>query len=448
MFLLFFLLRERVSIDRILGVSPNTKSQYLRSLKWTKKVFVCFDKSKTISIDRVNDGYCDCPDGSDEPGTNACGTGVFYCRNRGSIPKEIPKWMVGDGVCDCCDGSDEANNTHANCEDVCGSIAKKTQTFRQNLSNLTTHGAKLRAKYSERGRLELSVRRKQYQFVQDAKIKILRAAALVEQIHWEIINEEDSEISMVSLRNTMAELEHTFDENFKTEMNLRKGGRKIKEKENHRGRFNLKKRAKRFFNVETCIIQLPDFSAVFERMENAYELCKEFYEAFKRGVDPEQSDSKFNKLTSLTVKLENQTAKIADRMALDFGPDKEFLPLYKQWYYFEKDDYYIEFFPYCNCTKREQRSGKLILNMGHYNSSKPFRWRFTEGDFCRRDRHSLEVRLHCRMKDEILNYHEFEGCYSRLDFGTPGACTPDYLRRVNQMNAETLDEWARDSGLY
>ena len=124
MFLLFFLLVEKVPIDRILGVSPSTKSQYLRSLKWTKQVFVCFDKSKTIPLDRVNDGYCDCPDGSDEPGTNACGIGIFYCRNKGSQPKEIPKWMVGDGVCDCCDGSDEANNTHAKCPDLCGSIAK------------------------------------------------------------------------------------------------------------------------------------------------------------------------------------------------------------------------------------------------------------------------------------------------------------------------------------
>lgn len=83
------------------------------SNKYSQK-FKCFKSGKEIPFDRVNDNYCDCEeDGSDEPGTNACGNGVFYCKyqhrhktGRGAY-MSIPSSRVNDGICDCCDASDE-----------------------------------------------------------------------------------------------------------------------------------------------------------------------------------------------------------------------------------------------------------------------------------------------------------------------------------------------------
>ena len=34
----------------------------------TSKDFTCFDGSLTVPFNSVNDDYCDCADGSDEPG--------------------------------------------------------------------------------------------------------------------------------------------------------------------------------------------------------------------------------------------------------------------------------------------------------------------------------------------------------------------------------------------
>jgi protein kinase C substrate 80K-H len=100
----------------------------------------------------VNDDYCDCPDGSDEPGTSACahlsrlspstsgdhpanqGLNLtpalpgFHCKNKGHQAAYIPFQRVNDGVCDydiCCDGSDEwARVGGTKCEDRCKEIGK------------------------------------------------------------------------------------------------------------------------------------------------------------------------------------------------------------------------------------------------------------------------------------------------------------------------------------
>lgn len=362
----------------------------------------------------------------------------------------IPKWMVGDGVCDCCDGSDEADNPHANCEDMCGAVRRRSIQFRANLTNMTIEGGKLRSKYSERGRLELNVRRKQLQHVSVQKTKVTRAADLVEQIYWEMRGGGESPQMMNQLGLTLAELEKDMSEVEATEKNLRKGSRKIKEDIPHYGRFNLAHRAKLNFNVENAICWLPDFSYVLYRLKTAYDICKNFYKAFRMNNEPDHPTAAFNKLSAITSKIENATAKVESVISMDFGADKEFLPLYKQWYYFEQDDYYIEFYPFQNATKSWKRRDSQPFFIGKYNRSEPFRWLFSEGSSCGAHMAptGMEVRLHCRMKEEILAFKEWSKCQFRMDFGTPTVCVEDYKRRVENMDDVTLDAWAKDAGLY
>ena len=84
------------------------------------ETFSCLQSgtAKQLPLSALNDEYCDCDDGMDEPGTAACASmpgarASFWCGGvpaaaRALLPAaQIPTARVGDGVCDCCNGSDE-----------------------------------------------------------------------------------------------------------------------------------------------------------------------------------------------------------------------------------------------------------------------------------------------------------------------------------------------------
>lgn len=67
-------------------ISPN-RIHFVGTLKNDKKYIpningriLCDMDSFEIDVTKVNDDYCDCPaDGMDEPGTNSCKNGRFFC---------------------------------------------------------------------------------------------------------------------------------------------------------------------------------------------------------------------------------------------------------------------------------------------------------------------------------------------------------------------------------
>ncbi|KAJ2914464.1 hypothetical protein MD484_g5925, partial [Candolleomyces efflorescens] len=108
---------------KLLGVHPTALSKYTpsKSNTWT-----CLDGSKQISWDAVNDDYCDCSDGSDEPEP------------------------------DCCDGSDELPGV---CKDICKQVGEDYRKKRDEELKLRRTGAKIRSTYiafahKEKKRLE------------------------------------------------------------------------------------------------------------------------------------------------------------------------------------------------------------------------------------------------------------------------------------------------------
>ena len=110
------------------GVRPGDRVKYPVS-----GTFTCLDGSQSIDSDQINDNFCDCADGSDEPGTSACPQGSFYCLNVGHEGKAVPSSRVNDGICDCCDGSDEWRDQER-CENTCRADA--LEAFRGQIARI------------------------------------------------------------------------------------------------------------------------------------------------------------------------------------------------------------------------------------------------------------------------------------------------------------------------
>ncbi|VDN99032.1 unnamed protein product [Rodentolepis nana] len=138
-----------------LGVHPSNAPFYIAS-----KPFTCLDKSATIPWHKVNDDYCDCLDGSDEPGTSACPDMKFYCANDGHVGVFIPSGYVNDMVCDCCDGSDEYNG-RTNCNNTCSTLAREKEELLKRKREDFEFGHKIYNEYVTKKAIELEEEAKQ-----------------------------------------------------------------------------------------------------------------------------------------------------------------------------------------------------------------------------------------------------------------------------------------------
>ena len=119
MLLLTFLLSLSVPVPaqatEVKGVHPSSYPKYVPT---SSNLWSCLDGSRSIPWSAVNDDYCDCRDGSDEPGmtpcnrpirtystltlhlgTSACPNSSFFCPNIGHVGASISATRVNDGLC-------------------------------------------------------------------------------------------------------------------------------------------------------------------------------------------------------------------------------------------------------------------------------------------------------------------------------------------------------------
>ncbi|XP_017857976.1 PREDICTED: glucosidase 2 subunit beta [Drosophila arizonae] len=166
----------------------------------------CIDGSKTIPFTQINDDYCDCADGSDEPGTAACSNGQFHCLNTGHQSVDIPSSQVQDGICDCCDGSDELEESQ--CENTCVALGAAAAIQRRNEAELHMKGAEKRQEMINRGkqlkadrsarRSELNARIKEQELLKTEKEHLKATAEALESEAVEAFKEQQRELDAVT----------------------------------------------------------------------------------------------------------------------------------------------------------------------------------------------------------------------------------------------------------
>ncbi|XP_077186055.1 glucosidase 2 subunit beta isoform X2 [Paroedura picta] len=156
-------LASPVEVKRPRGVSLTNHHFYDET-----KPFTCLDGSATIAFDRVNDDYCDCKDGSDEPGTAACPGGRFHCSNAGFRPQYIPSSRVNDGICDCCDTTDEYNSGVV-CENTCKEMGRKEREALKQMAEVAREGFELKKALMEEASKRKEEKQRKLSELQDGK---------------------------------------------------------------------------------------------------------------------------------------------------------------------------------------------------------------------------------------------------------------------------------------
>ncbi|KAF4616007.1 hypothetical protein D9613_011454 [Agrocybe pediades] len=211
---------------KTLGVSPDLISKYSPSKSNTWK---CLDGSKEIPWSAVNDDFCDCTDGSDEPGTGACPNTQFYCQNAGHIGAFIPSSRVHDGLCetDCCDGSDEKPGV---CPNNCKEIGEAYQKKRNAELKIQRAGAKVRSSYiafahQEKKRLQAEVDKLEEQIKEKEKEvdRLHDIAERAESLSQEALEHKKKSPlyqAMINQQNALKSLKREYEKHLEREKSL------------------------------------------------------------------------------------------------------------------------------------------------------------------------------------------------------------------------------------
>lgn len=459
-------------IDPLLGV-PESKRDLYRN---EGGVWKCLNTSQYISFSRINDDWCDCEDGSDEPGTSACNNGVFYCKNLEHLSRFIPSSYVNDGICDCCDGSDEyQHNFH--CENTCEEEHKKYSQELAKKDHIYKKGSKIRQEWAKKlvsldkdldneirdisNRLRNAIRENQ----ESKKAKIFEnlktfqtgnisfPTVLNEKIHGIFENHKDKLSSFMYLwrdkidlfDEILKNLEKLHDEDpsnivlndvissleeLKSDMDFENNGydEYIEELKNEYNKvFEFIQREYHLFLLKERSF-LDSIEYWIRRKINQ---IKRYLISYKILVDDEKNDSQiiddYYSSGESNQKIDELREELSKKELLKKEKSKSF-----NIYYAVKDEtitykfkdyvYEFSFLKDAYQISNNDRNRILLGSFSHFDGNNKLYYH--NGERCwNGPSRSAIIELSCGVKNELISVMEYQRCVYFMKILTPGACT-------------------------
>ncbi|KAL0210360.1 hypothetical protein RCL1_004796 [Eukaryota sp. TZLM3-RCL] len=391
---------------------------------YASDVFVCIEGSTTIPNSFLNDGFCDCPDGSDEPETGVC-AGLsspdlpgFYCPRIPLGGTYISFSKVNDGIQDCCDCSDEFLST--TCTNTCRPLAEaKMSQLTTEYNNYKT-ALDAKNKLNEQGKILLESAK---QSLLQLKTKKEQLAELSKKV--DLIAEDEAKILEKDENN---ELNGIFDEGSQetSSENLilnREIELMISQLEIDINRITMSSPIKITRRISKKISKMMDWVA-------------NIFKYFKRRQDfskiPQESSlqSKVSRIDQEINKKEKFFNKFVEVAEMQ-GIGQNWLNLIEESLTFSQSKYNYEIKLFDSATQSENN---MKISLGLFQSFDPSSslFLFENGERCwGGPNRSMKVVAKCGKDSRIISVVEEERCVYSAVLEVPTACQDDYLHVIS-----------------